>query len=37
MKKENKQFIFSPTDLSGFINCKHLYFKLFIEFIDKVY
>ncbi|MCX6293290.1 MAG: TM0106 family RecB-like putative nuclease [Sphingobacteriales bacterium] len=24
MKKENKQFIFSPTDLSGFINCKHL-------------
>jgi uncharacterized protein len=24
MKKENGQLIFSPTDLSGFINCKHL-------------
>ncbi|MEI7668806.1 MAG: TM0106 family RecB-like putative nuclease, partial [Pseudomonadota bacterium] len=24
MKKQNGQFIFSPTDLSGFINCKHL-------------
>ncbi len=24
MKKENGQFVFSPTDLAGFINCKHL-------------
>jgi uncharacterized protein len=24
MKKQNGQFIFSATDLSGFINCKHL-------------